>query len=39
MLDIKDIKKRKEYYHECFNKREYDVDLDNLIDFINKKFI
>lgn len=31
MLDIKDIKKRKEYYNECFKKREYEVDLDNLI--------
>ena len=31
MLDIKDIKNRKEFYEECFKKREYEVDLDNLI--------
>ena len=31
MLDIKDIKNRKEYYKECFKKREYEVDLDELI--------
>lgn len=31
MLDIKDIKNRKEYYNECFKKREHEVDLDNLI--------
>lgn len=31
MLDIKDIKKRKAYYAECFKKREYEVDLDELI--------
>ena len=31
MLDIKDIKNRKGYYNECFKKREYGVDLDNLI--------
>lgn len=37
MLDIKDIKKRKEYYNECFKKREYDVDLDNLINLYNKQ--
>ena len=37
MLDIKDIKKRKEYYKECFNKREYEVDLDNLINLYDKQ--
>ena len=31
MLDIKDIKKRKEYYKDCFNKRHFEVDLDHLI--------
>ncbi|MBE7075412.1 MAG: serine--tRNA ligase [Clostridiales bacterium] len=37
MLDIKDIKKRKEYYNECFKKREYEVDLDNLINLYDKQ--
>ena len=37
MLDIKDIKKRKEYYDECFKKREYEVDLDNLINLYDKQ--
>lgn len=31
MLDIKDIKNRKEYYYNCFKKREYEVDLDEMI--------
>ncbi len=31
MLDIKDIKKRKEYYAQCFKKRNYDADLDNML--------
>ncbi len=31
MLDIKDIKKRKEYYENCFKKRQYEVDLEALI--------
>ena len=31
MLDIKDIKNRKEYYIECFKKRQYEVDLDVMI--------
>lgn len=31
MLDIKDIKNRKEYYKKCFVKREYDVDLDKML--------
>ena len=37
MLDIKDIKKRKEYYNECFKKREYEVDLDKLINLYDKQ--
>ena len=37
MLDIKDIKKRKEYYKGCFNKRNYEVDLDNLINLYDKQ--
>ena len=36
MLDIKDIKKRKEYYAECFKKRKYEVDLDNLINLYDR---
>ena len=36
MLDIKDIKKRKEYYYDCFNKRNFEVDLDNLINLYDK---
>jgi len=36
MLDIKDIKKRKEYYKICFEKRNYEVDLDNLIVLYDK---
>lgn len=36
MLDIKDIKKRKEYYEECFKKREYEADLDKLISLYDK---
>lgn len=36
MLDIKDIKKRKEYYKECFKKREYEADLDKLISLYDK---
>ena len=36
MLDIKDIKKRKEYYEECFKKREYEADLDALIKLYDK---
>lgn len=37
MLDIKDIKLRKQYYKNCFDKREYDVDLDNLINLYDKQ--
>ena len=36
MLDIKDIKKRKDYYKQCFEKREYDVNLDEMINLHNK---
>lgn len=36
MLDIKDIKNRKDYYNACFKKREYDVDLDELITLYDK---
>jgi len=36
MLDIKDIKRRKYYYKQCFAKREYDVDLDEMINLHNK---
>ena len=36
MLDIKDIKKRKEYYDNCFKKRNFEVDLDNLINLYDK---
>lgn len=32
MLDIKDIKNRKEYYVNCFKKRNYEVDLDKMIE-------
>ncbi len=31
MLDIKDIKNRKEYYETCFKKRNYEADLDAMI--------
>ena len=31
MLDIKDIKNRKEYYETCFKKRNYEADLDPMI--------
>ena len=36
MLDIKDIKKRKEYYDDCFKKRNFEIDLDNLINLYDK---
>lgn len=36
MLDIKDIKNRKEYYKKCFEKREYEVDLDAMIALYDK---
>lgn len=36
MLDIKDIKNRKQYYQDCFKKRECEVDLDNLIALYDK---
>ena len=32
MLDIKDIKKRTAYYKSCFEKRNYEVDLNNLLE-------
>ena len=37
MLDIRDIKNRKEYYNNCFKKREYEVDLNNLINLYDKQ--
>lgn len=37
MLDIKDIKIRKEYYEKCFKKRQYNVNLDNLINLYDKQ--
>ncbi len=36
MFDIKDIKNRKEYYKECFAKREYEVDLDEMLALYDK---
>ncbi len=36
MLDIKDIKMRKQYYKDCFKKRAYEVDLDNLIELYDR---
>lgn len=36
MLDIKDIKKRIEYYETCFKKREYEVDLQELVNLYDK---
>ena len=36
MLDIKDIKNRRQYYENCFKKREYKVDLKGLIDLYDK---
>ncbi len=36
MLDIKDIKNRKDYYKQCFLKREYEVDLDEMLALYDK---
>ncbi len=36
MLDIKDIKNRKDYYKGCFLKREYEVDLDEMLALYDK---
>ena len=36
MFDIKDIKKRKEYYKLCFKKRNYEVDLDNMLEIYDQ---
>ena len=36
MLDIKDVKNRKDYYKKCFAKREYEVDLDKMLALYDK---
>ena len=36
MLDIKDIKERKDYYKNCFKKREFEVDLDEMLALYDK---